>query len=451
MLFEGESDQIVVVKVTRLFAGRWDENLGSCIGGRLLIYDGDKLYPNRYLPTTLCGRYNDVRKIMVKRVSSQNICKVVFHVDSAHSLVDFQMEVKFIKPDESNSFDIKLTYGNYFPGTGRVKGTLCDFVIDAADCETEYGCHLVSPGYPGIYPPSVRCKYLIKQSQGKRVEVKLGGYNYRGKFDLKPSPGCTEDFIQIFEGDTTDSPIISRVCGVAGEHFISQGDSLLLEFVSGPGGPNWNYNGFDAQILTRWKINYTGELVPGSICDYEFKPEHSLDGGDFHTPDHQIPEGTTCHYTFTSPPGMSVKFEIVVYEFEEDCSDSLQFVENDYVTRTICDHNIIQRHRNVFDYLSHDQNVTVVYRHKRGQISQHQPIFFDYQYVRGTRNLVTTDLIKYKPLPPAKQSELVPIRPKATLVTLAASDGGHSLACESVRPIGFVLIASLLVASFTWS
>lgn len=45
----------------------------------------------------------------------------------------------------------------------------CDWVYEDVDCHG--GCVLASPGYPGLYPPNIRCRYLI--TAGFRVSIAL--------------------------------------------------------------------------------------------------------------------------------------------------------------------------------------------------------------------------------------------------------------------------------------
>ena len=50
--------------------------------------------------------------------------------------------------------------------------------------------------------------------------------------------------------------ISGRFCGHDGERFISTGSSLLLVFQSGPGGPSWDYSGFELNVADRWRGEY---------------------------------------------------------------------------------------------------------------------------------------------------------------------------------------------------
>ena len=61
--------------------------------------------------------------------------------------------------------------------------TECDWLVPVDQC---FGyCRVVSPGFPGIYPPNTRCRYLFTNFDDSRVDLKLGGSGFRGKFDMK--------------------------------------------------------------------------------------------------------------------------------------------------------------------------------------------------------------------------------------------------------------------------
>ena len=78
------------------------------------------------------------------------------------------------------------------------------------------------------------------------------------------SENCTEDFVEVYDGMSTINPLIGRYCGHDGQHIISTGSSVLLLFQSGPGGPPWDYSGFDVQVTDRWKSEYEPLLPSGS-------------------------------------------------------------------------------------------------------------------------------------------------------------------------------------------
>lgn len=51
--------------------------------------------------------------------------------------------------------------------------TECDWRFEEQHCQSEpNGCQMASPGYPGIYPPNRRCRYLIETSL-RKSQIKI--------------------------------------------------------------------------------------------------------------------------------------------------------------------------------------------------------------------------------------------------------------------------------------
>ncbi|KAF7393880.1 hypothetical protein V1477_008842 [Vespula maculifrons] len=69
------------------------------------------------------------------------------------------------------SFSSKASTSVGWPVKGGhpVNNTECDWVYENTDCHD--GCVLASPGYPGLYPPNIRCRYLI--TSGPRVSIAI--------------------------------------------------------------------------------------------------------------------------------------------------------------------------------------------------------------------------------------------------------------------------------------
>ncbi|KYM83021.1 hypothetical protein ALC53_06286 [Atta colombica] len=69
------------------------------------------------------------------------------------------------------SFSSKASTSVGWPVRGGhpVNNTECDSVYEDTDCHD--GCVLASPGYPGLYPPNIRCRYLI--TSGPRISIAI--------------------------------------------------------------------------------------------------------------------------------------------------------------------------------------------------------------------------------------------------------------------------------------
>lgn len=59
------------------------------------------------------------------------------------------------------------------------------------------------------------------------------------KFKLERSDDCSYDYVQVFDGSSTESPLIGKFCGeTIPEDFISTGNVLLIVFKS-----DWSLGG----------------------------------------------------------------------------------------------------------------------------------------------------------------------------------------------------------------
>ncbi|XP_071454563.1 uncharacterized protein [Hetaerina americana] len=209
------------------------------------------------------------------------------------------------------------TLGIPYRGGKRVEHTECDWVYQEHLCKSrgranrggksragaagakddgekterdEAGCLLASPGHPGVYPPNRRCKYLVTTSS-IRTRVNLTFISL-----LLPYNHCDTDYIAVYKGSTTSSPLLTTICGSRKTQVEYSGPNMLIEFSSGPPVPPYDYNGFVAQLefiespeesaITEtsvgvpFKTTEPGLLmdenlgmprrIPNTICDYVY-------------------------------------------------------------------------------------------------------------------------------------------------------------------------------------
>ena len=64
---------------------------------------------------------------------------------------------------------------------------------------------LTSPYYPVPYPDGADCTYTISQENGSYINFTFLN------FDIEPN--CDNDFLEIRDGDSEESPLIGRFCG----------------------------------------------------------------------------------------------------------------------------------------------------------------------------------------------------------------------------------------------
>ena len=89
--------------------------------------------------------------------------------------------------------------------------------------------HLIqSPNYPGCYPNNKVCTWLIETNGYNYIELNIHQLNleYGGS-------NCPNDYLEIRDGNTLSSPLITKMCGSLGYTYLySSGRFLLVRFVS---------------------------------------------------------------------------------------------------------------------------------------------------------------------------------------------------------------------------
>lgn len=135
------------------------------------------------------------------------------------------------------SFSVYLTYkyvpkdppplsvvGRTYYGN-RLTNTYCDRVL--VNCDRK-PCVIRSPNFPGFYLRNITCHYWIRQEsvpRGRHANIVLAQANeykislYTGRSSPLSYPHvslteeCHGDRIRVFDGPTTDSPLLVQFCG----------------------------------------------------------------------------------------------------------------------------------------------------------------------------------------------------------------------------------------------
>ncbi|XP_075183078.1 embryonic protein UVS.2-like [Anomaloglossus baeobatrachus] len=87
---------------------------------------------------------------------------------------------------------------------------------------------ITSPRYPATYPASSECAWVINAPDGFAVSLNVT------EFNVEYRRTCTFDYLLVFNGPTTSSPLIGRYCGkdITVPSIRSSGNTLLLQFHS---------------------------------------------------------------------------------------------------------------------------------------------------------------------------------------------------------------------------
>ncbi|KAL3193761.1 hypothetical protein MRX96_000059 [Rhipicephalus microplus] len=284
----------VFVRFIRLRIGEPSEDRQRCDGGYVQIVDGyrDSNQSNRDAPGFHCGEIDSPKTF----ISETPHVKIVFHADSYESdtYMHFDASVKQqgevssrgssdrrLEPSAAtpaaapaasalgrmqkfaaffyNHFDKlrdgnECRYGQYsqlYPNRRgvRVPNTYCHRAFQ--DCAPGR-CFVQSPGYPGIYPRNLLCKYHINVRRNL-VGLDLAAFDVDGlRCDnllmCFPRPVtrnlelCPFDYVKVYDGPTEDFPLIATLCGRGRlkSNIVATGSDMLVTFVSSPAGPLLN-------------------------------------------------------------------------------------------------------------------------------------------------------------------------------------------------------------------
>ncbi|XP_041364386.1 ovochymase-1-like [Gigantopelta aegis] len=130
---------------------------------------------------------------------------------------------------------------------------------------------LTSPRFDGVNPyvPNLNCSQLVVVSAHEVLTLHFDA------FELEFSANCSFDGLRVYDGPTTEAPLLGNVCGLRKPlDMISSGNTVLLHFMSDQavGGIGYNVSYFSHKpIPTCSPLEFTcgsGECVSwGLVCD----------------------------------------------------------------------------------------------------------------------------------------------------------------------------------------
>nr|BAU68232.1 hatching enzyme [Hynobius tokyoensis] len=132
---------------------------------------------------------------------------------------------------------------------------------------------LYSANYPSQYPNNNDCSYVMR-TLGYQIVLTFKS------FDLESPPNCESDYITVYDGMTTDDPILlKKACGRGSmPTVVSSGNAMMLQFVSNgavtSSGFSANYkNVYCGQAFTNssgtiTSNNYPNNYPPKQQCGY---------------------------------------------------------------------------------------------------------------------------------------------------------------------------------------
>ncbi|KAL8575289.1 hypothetical protein ACOMHN_001834 [Nucella lapillus] len=166
--------------------------------------------------------------------------------------------------------------------------------------ENRLSGYIVSPTYPGMYPDNLSCFYILEGKPGQRIRIRFEEFVlfHGGEY-------CPFDYVKIYDGYTSDDPVIGTFCGryTPSTVLYSSSEALFLQFVTGQGRIKFSKPPLeqDADFSFERKgfnISYMfSENFVNLECDQRILSNKESNGTIF-SPGYpgSVPEGVVCHY-----------------------------------------------------------------------------------------------------------------------------------------------------------
>uniref|UniRef100_A0A8C3CRJ2 Cubilin n=1 Tax=Cairina moschata TaxID=8855 RepID=A0A8C3CRJ2_CAIMO len=171
-----------------------------------------------------------------------------------------------------------------------------------------------SPYYPRVSSHPKTCEWIISQPAGKVVILNFIDFNIRN------TSTCDTDYVEVRDGNNTDSPLLEKYCGTAVPSRVQSTRNNL-------------YIKFRASSLTN--LGFRAEYWPLDIVCGE-----SLTGqeGTITSPGHPdvYPHGINCTWTINIQPGYLIRLTFTSFNLAFD-----YYCRNDYLE--IYDNSTVQK------------------------------------------------------------------------------------------------------------
>ncbi|GIY38411.1 hypothetical protein CDAR_367641 [Caerostris darwini] len=348
-------DWVVFVRFTRLRVGQPNANRSQCIGGYVQIVDGykDSNFSNRDSPGHYCGDIDSPKTF----ISETPQVKIIFHADSYGSDTFLQFDANVEKQGE-----VHARYGQFphlYPHRrgAPVPGSYCDRTFH--ECAPSR-CFVQSPGFPGIYPRNLHCRYHVSVRQ-YLVGLDLTAFDVDGlRCDnllmcfprpiSKNAENCPYDIVKVYDGSSDDSPLIVSLCGRGRlkSNIIASGPDILVEFITSNAGPLLNTGfHFKADSIIDPDTSEPLQLRNNSCFVERYLPENKE--STFSNLRSWYPPNTTCAYRFYTTPEDVIRLDFLLFRIERFtmCEESVKLYDASEPSPTkiitkLCDMNKAQ-------------------------------------------------------------------------------------------------------------
>lgn len=242
-------------------------------------------------------------------------------------------------------------YNPYYLGKA-IRRTFCDKYFD--DCDSK-PCRLQSPNFPGLYPRNLTCQYKVHQTTAPPGKVALvqvkqdnphlvyvkdrNSPHLKRDRQLALDDNCNvlQDFLVIYDGNTTDAPVIMKICkGGPLSSVTASGPNILVAFHVSPydfpfqDSPRRKIYGFQLNVDVMFVDSDSTAYIrrPSTIpvlppmmsethkkyppCSWEMKSTGRR-SGFVQAPEHSILQNTSCTWRLSGGIGEVVWLSFLHY------------------------------------------------------------------------------------------------------------------------------------------
>ncbi|XP_055698734.1 uncharacterized protein LOC129799115 [Phlebotomus papatasi] len=204
--------------------------------------------------------------------------------------------------------------GFYPRGGTRVTSSECDWSYHEVSCMSPSSCAIASPGFPGIYPPDMVCRYhIITTSIHTKVRITFTSL-------LLPENECETHYLALYLGTPSGDNRLAKVCGSEKQDLLFTGPNLVLVFHAGSQIPPFDYNGFAATLEFIAAPQTTTTPVPPPVVHPPiWNPAGGQDPPGSITWSGSTPKFTPCDKVITETNGRSGHFDTRGRPFANNC------------------------------------------------------------------------------------------------------------------------------------
>ncbi|XP_046553794.1 deleted in malignant brain tumors 1 protein-like [Haliotis rubra] len=247
-------------------------------GGSDCPYDFVKVYDGRSTSSRMIQVWCDVMRPTVQ--SSGRYMTLMFKSDNSNTYKGFRLK--------------------YFEADGSCGGQLS---------AVSYDQYMTSPGYPQNYQNNMDCIWTLTTDMS---DIKIDVLDS----DIESASSCDYDYVEVYDGSSTNSDVIGKFCGTQEPTYVSSGTTVTIKFHSD-----------NSNTEKGFRLSYTGGTFPA--CGDQDLTAYTYQS-DLTSPNYpySYPNNADCSWTIsTDLYDYVINVDVVSSDLEYSSSCSYDYYE----------------------------------------------------------------------------------------------------------------------------